>query len=61
MLSTQADRQYEIDPKFLQFRLQPFHTSLHCILQPRRAGMESPEVVRCADDQFHWITYSLGS
>lgn len=55
-----ADRQHENDPHFRNFRRQLFHTTLHYILQPLRAGMETPEVVKCADGHFRRIVWSLG-
>lgn len=55
-----ADRQYENDPHFRKFRRQLFHTSLHFILQSLRPGMETPTVVRCADDHYRRVIWSLG-
>ncbi|KAI0083393.1 hypothetical protein BDY19DRAFT_978759 [Irpex rosettiformis] len=55
-----TDRQHETDPLFRKFRRQLFHTALHHILEPLRCGMETPEVVRCADDNYRRIVWSLG-
>lgn len=59
-LSLAADRQYEKDPEFRRFRRQLFHTALHHILQPLRKGMTDPEIVKCADNQYRRVIWSLG-
>ena len=42
------------------FRRQLFHTSLQTILQPLKAGMQTPEIVRYADGHLRRTIYGLG-
>lgn len=56
-----ANKEYANDPKFRKFRRQLFHTSLSKILESLKPGMTTPEVVRCPDDHFRRVIYSLGA
>ncbi|OBZ70718.1 hypothetical protein A0H81_09500 [Grifola frondosa] len=55
-----TDRKYADDVKFRKFRRQLFHSSLSRILQSLKAGMTTPEVVRCSDGHFRRVIYGLG-
>lgn len=55
-----ADRQYQNDTRFRQFRRQLFHASLNFILQSLCPGMSEPEIVRCADGHFRRVIYGIG-
>jgi len=56
-----TDKSYADDAKFRKFRRQLFHSSLSRILANFKPGMTTPEVVRCFDNHFRRVIYSLGS
>lgn len=48
------------DAGFRKFRRQLLHSSLAKILEPLKAGMTTPEVVRFPDGHFRRVIYGLG-
>lgn len=57
---TSAAREEDDTVSFRKFRRQLFHTSLSTILQPLRAAMIIPEVVKFGDGHFRKVFYGLG-
>jgi Plavaka transposase len=55
-----ATRESRDDAKFRKFRRQLLHSSLAKILEPLKAGMTTPEVVRFPDYHFRKVIYGLG-
>jgi len=49
------------DVQYRKFRRQLFHSSLSQILESLRPGMTTPVVVRCFDNHYRRVIYSLGS
>jgi hypothetical protein len=47
-------------PEFQRFVRQVYHMCLARIFAPLKAGMTTPEVVRCPDGHFRRAIYSLG-
>ncbi|KAH9980447.1 hypothetical protein BJV77DRAFT_1062620 [Russula vinacea] len=56
-----TDKAHANDTKFRKFRRQIFHSSLSKILETLEPGMETPEIVRCADGHFRQAIYSLAA
>ncbi|KAG1764199.1 hypothetical protein EDD22DRAFT_979086 [Suillus occidentalis] len=48
------------DPAFRKFKKQMFHSSLSKILANLKAGMMTPEVMRCGDGHYRCVIYGLG-
>jgi len=59
-LSVIADRKHADSDAFRKFRRQLFHSSLSAILEPLKAGMTTPEIVRCPDGHYRRAVYGLG-
>lgn len=55
-----ADKRYSDDASFRKFRRQLFHKSLSTILESLKAGMTTPEVMRCPDGHFRRVIFGLG-
>ncbi|KAG2153850.1 hypothetical protein DEU56DRAFT_868451 [Suillus clintonianus] len=55
-----TDRKHSKDDTFRIFRRQLFHSSLSTILSSLKPVMTEYEVVRCGDDHFRRVIYSLG-
>lgn len=55
-----ALRKETASPLFRRFRQQLFHQSITRIIEPLRAGMTTPEVVRCPDNHYRRVIYSIG-
>lgn len=53
-------REYDDTDEFRAFRKHIYHASLTHILEPLRAGMTVPEIVRCADQHLRRCIYGLG-
>ncbi|KAF8488764.1 hypothetical protein F5888DRAFT_1796301 [Russula emetica] len=55
-----TDKRYSDDVSFRKFRRQLFHKSLATILESLKAGMTTPEVMRCPDGHFRRVIFGLG-
>ncbi|KAI0735779.1 hypothetical protein C8Q76DRAFT_690321 [Earliella scabrosa] len=55
-----AAHEWEKDKKFRIFKKQIYHASLVKILEPLRAEMTTPHVLRCPDGHFHHAIFKLG-
>ena len=47
-------------PLYQKFCCQLYHTCLAQVFCPLKAGMTTPDVVKCPDGLFHWAIYGLG-
>ncbi|KAF5328289.1 hypothetical protein D9758_018165 [Tetrapyrgos nigripes] len=56
-----ADRQYDNDAEFRNFKRQLYHSSLNSILRPLKQGMAKPVIRRCPDGHFRRVIYDLAS
>jgi Plavaka transposase len=55
-----ASRRHRNTPAFQQFCRQLYRACLARIFAPLKAGMTTPEVVRCPDGYFRRVIYGLG-
>ena len=55
-----ASKKHRKTTKFQTFCRQMYHASLARIFEPLRAGMMTPEVVKCPDGHFRCAIYGLG-
>ena len=55
-----ATKEHSSDAGFRKFRWQLFHCSLSMTLDPLKAAMTSPEVVRFGDGYYCRVIYGLG-
>ena len=55
-----ANKKHQGKPAFKKFCRQMYHACLTQIFQPLRAGMTTPETVRCPDGHFHRVIYGIG-
>ena len=55
-----ATKEHSSNVEFRKFRWQLYHRSLSMILDPLKAAMTSPEVVRFGDGYYRRVIYGLG-
>ncbi|KAH9848078.1 hypothetical protein C2E23DRAFT_940922 [Lenzites betulinus] len=55
-----AERKWDSDKEFRLFKKQLYHGSLVKILEPLRAGMTTPHVMRCPDGHYRRAIFELG-
>ena len=55
-----ATHEFRDDASFHKFQHQLLHSLLAQILEPLKAGMTTPEVVRFPDGHFRKVIYGLG-
>ncbi|KAJ6617216.1 hypothetical protein B0H10DRAFT_2033935 [Mycena sp. CBHHK59/15] len=55
-----TSKKHRSKPAYQKFCRQMYHASLACIFEPLKAGMTTPEVVRCPDGHFRRVVYGLG-
>lgn len=55
-----ADKEFQNDKEFRDFRRHLFHTSLQVALQPLHSAMSKPEVTLCADGHYRRVIYGVG-
>ncbi|KAF9029372.1 hypothetical protein BDZ89DRAFT_950655 [Hymenopellis radicata] len=56
-----ADRKYDNDVAFRNFKRRLFHNSIAAILRPLKAAMTTPAVKRCPDGHYRRVIYDLAS
>jgi len=56
-----ADRKYDNDAQFRQFKRQLFHASIAAIFESVRSAMTTPIVCRCPDGHFRRVIFDFGS
>ncbi|KAF8875258.1 hypothetical protein CPB85DRAFT_1378657 [Mucidula mucida] len=56
-----ADRQYDGDVAYRNFKRQLYHESIASILRPLKPAMEVPVVRRCPDGHFRRVIYDLAA
>lgn len=59
-MTSLACRDEENTAEFRTFRKQAYHASIARIFAPLRAGMTTPEIVRCPDKHYRQAIYELG-
>lgn len=55
-----ANKNHRKTEGFHKFARQLYHTCLARVFAPLKAGMTTPEVVRCPDGHFRHVIYGLG-
>ena len=55
-----ATKEHSSNVEFRKFQRQLYHRSLSMILDPLKAAMTSPEVVRFGDGYYRRVIYGLG-
>lgn len=55
-----ADKEFQNDQEFRDFRRQVFHASLEAALAPLNNAMTEPEVTPCADGHYRRAIYGIG-
>jgi hypothetical protein len=55
-----ANKKHRGKPAFKKFCRQVYHACLAQIFQPLKAGMTTPEIVRCPDGHFRRVIYGIG-
>lgn len=60
MISLAASKKYRKTVNFQTFCRQMYHACLALIFEPLKAGMTTPEVVKCSDGHFRRAVYGLG-
>lgn len=55
-----ADKEFQNDQEFRDFRRQLFHVSLEAALAPLHSAMTKPEVTLCADGHYRRAIYGIG-
>ncbi|KAJ3502936.1 hypothetical protein NMY22_g18422 [Coprinellus aureogranulatus] len=58
---TAADRKYDDNATFCRFKKQLYHASISQILHSLKAGMTTPEILRCPDGHFRRVIFKLAS
>ncbi|KAF5366528.1 hypothetical protein D9758_008923 [Tetrapyrgos nigripes] len=56
-----ADRAYDNDSEFRNFKRQLYHSSLSVVLRSLKPGMKKPVIRRCPDGHFHRVIYDLAA
>jgi hypothetical protein len=57
----QADRKYDKETTFRNFKRQMYHDTIHAILNPIKAAMTTPVIRRCPDGHFRRVIYDLAA
>ncbi|KIJ58801.1 hypothetical protein HYDPIDRAFT_101977, partial [Hydnomerulius pinastri MD-312] len=55
-----AAKKYTDDPLFRRFKKQLFHAAMTRILASLKAGMTTPQLMKCPDRHFRHIVFSIG-
>lgn len=55
-----ASKQQRKKPEYKKFVRQLYHACLAQIFEPLRAGMTTPEVIRCPDGHLRHAFYGIG-
>ena len=55
-----ATKKHRKNPKYQVFCCQMYHTCLARVFEPLKAGMTTPDIVKCPDGHFHRAVYGLG-
>ncbi|KAN0125682.1 hypothetical protein V8E52_000889 [Russula decolorans] len=56
-----ADRKYDKETTFRNFKRQMYHDTIHAILNPIKAAMTTPVIRRCPDGHFRRVIYDLAA
>ncbi|KAJ7483082.1 hypothetical protein B0H11DRAFT_1205027 [Mycena galericulata] len=55
-----TSKKHRSKPEYQKFCRQMYHASLARIFEPLKAGMTTPDIVRCPDGHFRRIIYGIG-
>ncbi|KAJ7175243.1 hypothetical protein C8R43DRAFT_1201966 [Mycena crocata] len=55
-----TSKKHRTKPEYQKFCRQMYHASLAFLFEPLKAGMTTPEVIRCPDGHFRRLIYGLG-